>query len=280
MPRKVRLFVRRCTVLYLPLLILLAFVATPFGWALATSLKTGGAVMDGAARYFPNSVTFENYLYVWTKNNFMTYFNNSLFVATISVGFVVVFTLFNAYALSRYPFKGKNLFMLLILCTQFIPGVMLVIPQFIIFKNIGLINTPYALIIAMVVSSIPFNTLLMKSFIDNVPVQIDEAAMVDGATRVRILFMIIPPIILPCLVAIASFAFITSWNEFLHAFSFITDQMKFTIPVGLRYMIGEYSVDFAALSAGGLIALIPPLLLFAYVQKYLISGLGSGAVKG
>lgn len=280
MPRRTGAFIQRCLYCYLPLLVLLGFVVTPVGWALTTSLKTGGAVLDGTARYFPNPITFENYLYVWTKNRFVTYFNNSLFVATVSVGFVVLLTLFNAYALSRYHFRGNRLFMLLILGTQFIPGVMLVIPQFIIFKTIGLINTPYALIIAMVVSSIPFNTLLMKSFIDNVPIEIDEAAMVDGAGRLRILFMLIPPIILPCLVAIASFAFITSWNEFLHAFSFITDQMKFTIPVGLRYMIGEYSVDFAALSAGGLIALIPPLLLFGYVQKYLISGLGSGAVKG
>jgi multiple sugar transport system permease protein len=266
--------------LYLPLLLLLIFVATPFLWALATSLKRGGDVMTGMVRYLPNPPTLENYGYVWTKNHFITYFNNSLFVAVISVLFVLLFSLLNAYALSRFEFKGKKLFMLLILATQFIPGVMIIIPQFIIFKNIGLINTPYALIITTIAGSIPFQTLLMKGFIDNVPVQVDEAAMVDGATRVRILATLIPPVILPCMVAIASFAFINSWNDFLHAFSFITDQNNFTIPVGLRYMIGEYSIDFASLSAGSLIALIPPLILFAYVQKYLISGLGSGAVKG
>ncbi|GJM68088.1 hypothetical protein HMSSN036_03040 [Paenibacillus macerans] len=170
--------------------------------------------------------------------------------------------------------------MLILLATQMMPVILFVIPLFLIFKNLGLINSPLALILFYIVSQVPFNTILMRGFISGTPQEIDEAAMVDGAGRMRIIFSIITPIVLPGIVATSAFAFIGVWNEFLVAFSFITTPERFTIPIGLKFMIGEFSVEYASLAAGSIIGLIPPVLLFMYIQRYLIQGLGGGAVKG
>ena len=127
---------------------------------------------------------------------------------------------------------------------------------------------------------IPFNSILMKGFVSGIPVTIEEAAWVDGASRFQTMMRVVMPSLLPGIVATGAFAFVSCWNEFMVSFSFITSQELFTIPVALKYMIGEYTIDYGALAAGSVIALIPPVLLFAYLQKYLISGLGAGAVKG
>lgn len=264
---------------YLILFVILAFVLTPFLWALVTSLKTNNDVLSSTVHYLPNPMTFQNYIDMWTINKFSVYFTNSLFVSSVSVIGITILSILAGYALSRYEFGGKRPFMVLLLCIKMIPAIIYIIPLFIIFKNLGLINTPFSLIIYYTVVQLPFNTLLMIGFISNVPKQIDEAAMVDGATRMQIIFKIILPVILPGVVATASFAFISCWNEFIAGFTFISSSKLFTMPVGLRYMIGEYDVKFASLAAGSIIALLPSLLLFSYVQKYLVHGMG-GSVKG
>lgn len=203
---------------------------------------------------------------------------NSVFVSVLSVVAITVLSVLNGYAMSRFKFKGKGAFMLVLLATQMMPVILFVIPLFLIFKNLGMINTPYALILFYIVLQVPFNTILMRGFISSTPKEIDEAAMVDGAGRFRIIFAIIMPIVLPGIVATSAFAFIGVWNEFLVAFSFITTPDRFTIPIGLKFMVGEFSVQYASLAAGSIIGLIPPVLLFMFIQRYLVEGLG-GAVK-
>jgi multiple sugar transport system permease protein len=272
--------INRISLLYIPIILVLVFVLTPFFWAVSNSLKNNSEIVSNLANYLPNTVTLQNYRYIWTLSNFSLYFKNSIIISLCSVILVFIFALANGYAISRFKFIGKSIFIIILVCSQFIPIVMLLVPQFIIFKEISLINNAASVIITNTVTSIPFNSVLMASFINNVPKQIDEAAMVDGATRSRILITIIPFTILPGIINTIAFAFIGSWNDFLVAFTFLMGSKKFTISIGLRYLIGEFSVDYAGLSAGSIIALIPPMIIFAFAQKYMKSGLNAGAIKG
>lgn len=258
----------------------LLFVLLPFLWNISTSLKRENDIISSTIHYLPNPITFDNFVKVWSVNKFSVYFLNSLFISLVAIVFVALLSIANGYALSRFKFAGKKAFMLILLSTQMLPVILFIIPLFLIFKSMGLMNTPYALILFYIVSQVTFNTLLMQGFISGIPKEIDEAAMVDGAGRFRVIFTIITPVILPGIVATAAFAFIGCWNEFLVAFSFTTSASKFTIPIGLKYLIGQYSVEYGSLAAGSIIGLIPPILLFMYIQRFLIQGLAGGSVKG
>lgn len=225
-------------------------------------------------------MTFQNFIETWNNIGFGRYFRNSLIVALIAVFFIVTFAVLVGYALTRFRFKGKQLMMFLLLCTQFVPGVMLLIPLFIIFKKLGLISNLGSLVIAYTTFQLPFNAILMRGFIQNVPYDIEEAAMMDGCNRLQAIFHVVLPILLPGIVATAAFAFISCWNEFIFALMFISRSDLYTIPVALHSMQGEYDINYGYLAAGSIIAMIPPFLMFAYVQKYLVQGLSAGSVKG
>jgi len=257
----------------------LAFMLAPLFWALSMSFKREGDVFKLPLLYIPNPATFENYTKSWFSYDFGQYFSNSLRVAIVATLFILLLAVMNGYALSRYKFKGKSAFMLLLLSTQMLPGVFILVPLFIIFRSVGLVNSLNGVTLAYIGFGIPFNTLLMYGFINGVPTAIDEAAMVDGAGRFRVISTIILPLIAPGLVATGAYAFISCWNEFFTAFALITSRVHFTISVALRLLMAESSVNLALMSAQCIIALIPPLLMFALIQKHLVAGLTTGAVK-
>lgn len=264
----------------IPLFLILVFILIPFIWAVITSFKTKDVITGMNISLLPNPVTFENFVNVWKVSKFSSYFLNSLYVSFIALVIIVVCSILNGYALARYKFKGKNIFMMLLIGTQLMPVIILIIPLFVIFKQMGLVNNRWSLIIFYIAMQIPFNSILMKGFVSGIPVAVEEAAWVDGASRTKTAVYILLPMLLPGIVATGAFAFVSCWNEFMVSFSFLTSQKLFTIPVGLKYMIGEYTIDYGSLAAGSIIALIPPVILFAYIQKFLVNGLGAGAIKG
>lgn len=192
----------------------------------------------------------------------------------------VPIAILTGYGLCRYRLAGRQVFMLVLLMTQFVPAAMLIIPLFIIFKQIGLLNTLIGLVLVNTTFELPLTAILMRGFISGIPFELEEAAMVDGCSRLQGVIRIVLPLLRPAIVAVAAFAFVGAWNNFLFALFLVNDQDLYTVPVGLSYFLGEYNVDFAALAAGGVIAVLPVVLLFALIQRYLVGGLSVGAVKG
>ena len=271
--------VDRLLTLYLPLAMMLSFTIFPIYWTLNTAFKSEGDIMQRPLQYLPINPTVENFVMAWNNVGFAVFMKNSLIVGISTVIVVLICSTLSGYALARYNFKGKRGFMLMLLCTQFIPRSMMIIPLFIIFKNLGLISSPLALIITYTAIEIPFTTILMSGFIANVPKELEEAAMIDGCSKLQSIRHVVFPLLLPGIVATGVFTFIYTWNEFLIALMLTNQQDRFTLPVGLSTMMGEFNVNYGALAAGSVIALIPAIILFAYAQKHLVNGMG-GAVKG
>ncbi|MHB1782966.1 MAG: carbohydrate ABC transporter permease [Acidimicrobiales bacterium] len=261
--------------LWVPLGLFMLFTLVPFYWMIVFAFRP-----DGSTHPYPWPVTLANFQLVWNVLGFGVFFKNSVLVGVGTLVGVNVISALSGYALARFSFRGRGFLVVGLLCTQFVPGVMLLIPLFIIFRHLGLIDNLLALVIGDTVFQLPLTTLLMSGFIRSVPVELEEAAMVDGCSRLKAFRAVTLPLLRPAFVAIGSFAFVGSWNNFLFALIFMNSQDHFTLPVGLDYTIGEFSVNFGALAAGGVLAAVPVVIVFAIVQRYLVQGLTVGAIKG
>ena len=243
------------------LIAILLFILFPIYWCLATSFKPSAEITSKTVTYWPAAFTLKNYSEAWTKSGFSTYFKNSLFISAFGVMFIVVISVLTGYAL-------------------FIPGAMLITPIFIIFKNLGMLNSLFALVLVNTTFHFPFNSILMRGFVGGIDYTIEEAAQIDGCSRLGAIWHVLLPVLKPGIATIAAYGFISCWNEFLFSFMFISKQNKLTLPVGLKNLVGEFSINYGQLAAGAVIAVVPTLILFSYVQKNLVGGLSSGAVKG
>ncbi|MGH7922241.1 MAG: carbohydrate ABC transporter permease [Candidatus Dormibacteraceae bacterium] len=265
--------------LWAPLVIYTLFTLLPFYSLVELSLHQGGGT-TGTFNFLPLPFTWSHFVDVVTQDGFGLYVRNSMIVALGTAVLDIPIAVLTGYALSRYRFAGRQAFMLILLMTQFIPGALMIIPLFITFKVLGLLNTFIGLIVVNATFQLPLTAIMMSGFIGSIPWELEEAAMVDGCTRLGGVVRIVVPLLRPAIVAVGSFAFVGAWDNFLFALFLVNDQNLYTVPVGLSYFLGEYNVDFAALAAGAVIAIIPVVLVFALIQRYLVGGLSAGAVKG
>jgi multiple sugar transport system permease protein len=261
--------------IHLPLGLYLLFTLVPFYWMLLFAFRPAGSTS-----LLPWPVTTAHFDKVWNDRSFGVYFQNSVLVGVATLVATTVVALSAGYALARFRFRGRNAFLLALLCSQFVPGALMLVPLFEIFVKLQLINSLWSVIISETVFQLPVSIILISGFIRSVPVSLEEAAWVDGCTRLRAFRSVVLPALRPGLVAVGSFAFVHSWNHFLFALMFLSSQDRQTIPVGLNTLIGADSVDLGALAAGGVIAAVPVVIVFAFLQKWLITGFTAGAVKG
>jgi multiple sugar transport system permease protein len=255
------------------------FLLFPFYWTFVTSIKPENELYGTVVRYWPQHPTLASYKKLFVEINFLNPMRNSFLVA-ISTTLVSLFaSTLAAYAFTRYNFPGRKLMMAMFLTNNMFPVVLLLIPLYSIMRKMGLLYTPLALILSYTTFTIPFSIWLLNGYLKDLPVSLEEAAMIDGANRAQAFIYIVLPVLMPCIVATGVYIFMTSWNEYTFAVMF-TNPNNRTIPVTLKNLIGQLGVQWDLITTGGIITIIPVCVMFFFAQKRLVAGLTSGSVKG
>lgn len=254
----------------------------PFLWVISTSFKLPADIATYPPEWIPRNITFQNYRDIFTINNgvFSQYFLNSLRVTIATILAIVVISSLAGYAFSKLDLPFNNIFLLLILMAMMIPFHGLLIPLFSIMQRLSLLNTHAALVLIYVTFQLPFTVFMMKNSYDAIPNSIRESALIDGASEFTTYLKIFTPLTWPGLATITVYSAYTTWNDFIISLIFANDNALQTLNVGLTNLaVGTYGTRWGILSAGAIVSFIPMILLFAFLQKYFISGLTSGAVK-
>jgi multiple sugar transport system permease protein len=270
---------RRILQVELPVLAILAFALAPFVWMLLTSVKPTADLSAFPVRYWPSRFTLEHYAMLLQRTSFAGNLLNSAIIACGAVLLGLAVSVPAAYAFSRFRFAGRRMLMTAFLVINMFPIVLLIIPLFVLMRTLGLIDTFAGVIIGHSTFSIPFSIWMLVSYFNAIPRDLDEAATIDGATRLQTIRLVILPMVMPGLVTTAIYVFITSWNEYLFAMM-LSGQTVRPVTVALQLFIGEFTVQWGLLTAGGALIALPVALLFLLVQRRLVGGLTAGAVKG
>ncbi len=257
-----------------------AFALFPLYWLLKVSVTPNDLLYSEGIRLWPSRSSLAHYTFVLAHSDFPLFFKNSVIVSGCTAVVVTLISALSGYAMSRFDFRGKMWLVGLMLITQMFPLVMLVAPIFKLFSPLGLTNSLTGLVIVYTAFNVPFATFLMQSFFDGIPRDLEEAAMIDGASRFRAFRQIILPLTLPGVAATLGFVFTAAWSELLFALMLVSKADASTFPVGLLSFVSKFSVDFGQMMAAGVLALIPACLFFLLIQRYLVQGLTAGAVKG
>jgi multiple sugar transport system permease protein len=265
---------------YLLISLYVLFALFPLFWLTKVALTPNDLLYSEGIRLWPSRTSLEHFHFVLTHSDFPLFFRNSLIVSCTTAVTVTLISGTCGYGLSRFSFRGKPLLVALMLITQMFPLVMLVAPMFRLLAPLGLTNSLTGLVIVYSAFNAPFATFLMQSFFDAIPKELEEAAMIDGATRFGAFHRIILPLTLPGMAATGGFVFTAAWSELLFALMLNSSPQASTFPVGLLSFVSKFSVDFGQMMAAGVLALIPACVFFLLIQRYLVRGLTAGAVKG
>ncbi len=271
---------RRRALLYAGAVVLVVAAAFPLFWMLATSLKPSGEIFATPPRMIPLHPTLENFGRLFSQTSFLTYFRNSATVAFMAVLLTLSVSALGAYGLTRFSFSGRDKVAGLILTTYMFAPVMIIIPFYILVKQLGIVNTHLALVLSYTTFCLPFCLWLLRAFFSSIPLELEEAALVDGAGRGRAVWHVVLPLALPGLIATAIFTFILAYNDFLFSMVLITSEELKTLPVGVNDLFNATIVDWGMIMAAGVMITAPAVVFFAAVQRYLVQGWGAGGVKG
>ena len=264
----------------LGLAVFVLVILVPFWWIASMSFKTYEQIQFATSIYVPNPFTLENYTALWTATGFPVWFRNSLVTAVAVTAITIVISALSAYAVARLRFPGRAAMASLVLILYLVPPALMFIPLYRVLSALGATDSLRALILAYPTFTVPFCTWLLIGFFKAVPIELEEAALVDGANRWTAFTRIILPLVVPGLIASAIFAFTLSWNEFLYALVMIQDGAAMTVPVGLNLLIYGDVFDWGQLMAGSVITTLPVVILYMFVIRWMVEGLTAGAVKG
>jgi multiple sugar transport system permease protein len=264
------------------------FIFSPILWLFFASLSTQTELFMTPPHWIPLHPTLQNYMDIFfpslaastVPRTFAVSLLNSIKIASAVTVTCIVFGSLAAYALVRIPFKVNRQIQVGILMTRMIPEVSLILPLFIIASSLKLINKPIVLIITYLSFALPYAIWMMGSFFQTVPIELEEAARLDGCNRLGILFRVVMPISVPGIVSTAMFVFLLAWDEFFYALIFTSTLASKTAPVAIAEFVGRYSVNITGMMAGGILAALPPMILAFIFQRYIVSGMTAGAVKG
>ena len=260
--------------------IMLILMLFPFVIMMTTMIRDGSEIYVRPPRWFPEAPTLRNLIDVWTEYNLFTYFQSSFIVAVGTTLLNIVLSIPAAYAVARLRFPGRSLSLYLFLAIQMFSPVIIVISLFRIFARTGLIDSYLSLILANTVFTMSFTVWMMTGYFRSIPIQIEEAARIDGCSRVQTIWRVMLPVAAPGLVTAMIYTFIWAWNEFLFALSFIKSAEKMPLTLGIYRFVGRWSTQWEMLTAAAFLALIPVVLLFYVIERRLVQGLAGGAVKG
>jgi len=254
----------------------------PFFWMVRTGLTPRQQSFSLHPSLFPTAFTLDNFTRVLTSPTipFATQFRNSTVVALGTTALVILAGVWGAYALARLRFRGKQAFSVSLLLIQLFPGVLLIIPMFVVMVNLHLANSLFGLMIAYSTSNLPFVVWLLRGYFLAIPQELEDAARIDGCTSLGVIFRVVLPVAAPGIAAAATLAFVNAWNEFLFAYVLINDDTKRVLAVGLSGYIDQFSTDYSGLFAMATLTTLPVVLVFMVFQRYLVGGLAAGAVKG
>lgn len=273
-------FSLRGQIIYWLAAVLLILTIFPFIWMVSTSFKPLKEIFVFPPHLMPQNGTLENFARLFEQTRFMTYFKNSVFVSTTAVFLTMIIASMGAYSLTRFKFYGREKIASLILFTYMFAPIMIVIPFYVLIRKIGLANTHMALILAYTAFCLPFSIWLLRSFFQSIPISLEEAALIDGAGRIRAVVYIILPLALPGIIATGIFTFILAWNDYIFVRILITSDELKTLPVGIADLYNATVIDWGMIMAGSMLITVPVLIFFVFIQRYLIAGWGAGGLKG
>ena len=263
----------------LSLLLIILIIFFPFFWIITSSFKSPEEIIAKSTTIITRSFTLEHYNKILFNSDFFIYLKNSLIVSFSSLVISIILSVSAAYGLHKLKFYGNKFVEYSLLVTYAFPGVILLVPIYLLFAKVNLLNSYFALIIVNVLFATPFAVWMLKAFFKLIPDEIEEAAYIDGASRYIVISRIIVPLAAPGIASVAIFCFIISWTEYLFASILISGDDLKTLPVGLAGIVGQYQIDWGFLLSGAVLASLPVILLFVFIGKYFVSGLTEGAVK-